>query len=303
MKIGLMLPIGENEGGRPPPFGTLTEMALRAESDGLDSLWCADHLLFRTAGKPTRGIHEAWTTLSYLAGKTRRVELGPLVLAAGFRNPALTAKMAATLHEASGGRLILGLGCGWHEPEFGAFDYPFSHRVSRFDEALQIIAPLLRHGRVDFRGRFHSAPNAELAPSAPDPVPRLLVAGKRPRMLDLVARYADAWNTAWLAEPEMLPERLEPLHDTLREVGRDPETLDVTVGIFVAFPHLLTGDEELPERVISGDAASVGRVLAGYAEHRVAHLITHLWPRTIEAVAELARAAAIARDTVPAASR
>jgi probable F420-dependent oxidoreductase len=300
MQIGLMLPIGQQAGeGRPLDFGTLTAMTRRAEDDGLDSLWCADHLLFRFPDEPTAGIHEAWTTLAYLAGATERVRLGPLVLAAGFRNPALLAKMAATLQEASGDRLILGLGCGWHEPEFDAFGYPFDHRVGRFEEALQIVVPLLREGRTDFRGRFHSAPNCELRPPAIDGGPRILIAGKGPRMLRLVARYADAWNTAWLAEAEMLDERVAPLLDTLRDAGRDPKTLEITVGIFVVFPHLLRGDEELPERVISGDVQSVGRALAAYAERGAGHLIVHLWPRSPEAVGELARAAGVARAGSP----
>ena len=135
------------------------------------STW-RDHLLFRE-GSRTEGIHEAWTVLSAVAALTSRVEIGPLVLAVPFRNPALTAKMAAELDEVSGGRLVLGLGCGWHEPEFEAFDFPFDHRVGRFEEALGIIIPLLREGRVRFEGRWHRA-NAELAPrrSAPRPACR-----------------------------------------------------------------------------------------------------------------------------------
>ena len=106
-------------------------------------MWGADHLIFRDDGQTT-GIHESWTLLTAVAAITSRVEIGPLVLALPFRNPALTAKMAVELDEVSGGRLILGLGCGWHEPEFDAFGYPFDHRVGRFEEGLEILAPLLR---------------------------------------------------------------------------------------------------------------------------------------------------------------
>ena len=125
MKIGLMLPIGQQEllvG--PDRWSLFRDMALAAEASGLDSVWCADHLLFRhdedVGARCTDGIHEAWTVLSAVAAITPRVEIGPLVLCVPFRNPALTAKMATTLDEVSGGRLILGLGCGWHEPEFDA---------------------------------------------------------------------------------------------------------------------------------------------------------------------------------------
>src|SRR5687768_18298009 len=160
MKIGLMLPLGADETGG---FTDLRAMALAAEDGGLDSVWGADHLIFRDEGTTT-GIHESWTVLTAVAAVTSRVEIGPLVLALPFRNPALTAKMAAELDEVSGGRLILGLGCGWHEPEFTAFGYPFDHRVSRFAEGLEIIIPLLRGKTVTFEGRYHRATHAELVP-------------------------------------------------------------------------------------------------------------------------------------------
>ena len=123
------MPLGADE---TRGWTDLRALALAAEEDGLDSVWGADHLIFRDEGETT-GIHESWTLLTAVAAITSRVEIGPLVLAVPFRNPALTAKMAAELDEISGGRLILGLGCGWHQPEFDAFGYPFDHRVSRFE--------------------------------------------------------------------------------------------------------------------------------------------------------------------------
>lgn len=147
-----MLPLGEDDGlGRTLTWPELRELALAAEASGLDSVWGADHLVFRNDGR-AEGIHECWTVLSAVAALTQRVEIGSLVLAVPFRNPALTAKMAAELDAVSNGRLVLGLGCGWYEPEFDAFDYPFDHRVARFEEGLEIILPLLRDGRVRFAG-------------------------------------------------------------------------------------------------------------------------------------------------------
>jgi probable F420-dependent oxidoreductase len=293
MKFGLMLPLGADE---TDGFADLRAMAIAAEEAGLDSVWGADHLIFRDDGTTT-GIHECWTVLTAVAAVTSRVEIGPLVLAMPFRNPALTAKMAVELDEVSGGRLILGLGCGWHEPEFDAFGYPFDHRVSRFDEALQILVPLLRNGRVRFEGRYHRAIDAELLPRGPRPTgPPLLIAGKGPRMMRLTARYADLWNSAWYGRPEqadVLRGRLTDLGGALDATGRDPATLTTTAGIFIAFPG---ASDDAPDRAIRGSADEIADALAGYADLGISHLIAHVFPRTPGAVTRYAEAAALARD-------
>ena len=134
----------------------------------MNSLWVADHLLgeFGEPGDPPQGMWEAWSVLSALAVATTRVELGPLVACTSFRNPTLLAKMADTLDEISGGRLVLGLGAGYHEREYRAFGYPFDHLIGRFEEALQIIHTLLRVGTIDFHGKYHDARACELRPRA-----------------------------------------------------------------------------------------------------------------------------------------
>lgn len=297
-----MLPIGQREllhgADRWTPF---RDMAIAAEEGGLDSVWCADHLLFRDPDEEgTQGIHEAWTVLAAVAAITRRVEIGPLVLCVPFRNPALTAKMATTLDEISGGRLILGLGCGWHEPEFDAFGYEYDHRVSQFAEAMEIIRPLLRTGRATYAGRWQRAADAEIVPPGPRPdgIP-ILIAGKRPRMLSLVARHADQWNAAWYGRPEAadeLRERIARLHAALDAAGRDRDTLVLTAGVFVAIGE--GGGDDRPASAITGSTAEIGAALAGYAALGVSHLVVHLWPRTVEAVARLGEAAAAARASV-----
>ena len=148
MKIGLLVfTANDRETNRKRPYETIRAIARQAETDGFDSIWLADHLLYRTPGEPTRGIWECWTRLSALAEATERVEIGTLVLCNAFRHPALLAKMATAADEVSNGRLILGVGAGWNEPEYQAFGLPFDHRVARFEEALQILGPLLREGR------------------------------------------------------------------------------------------------------------------------------------------------------------
>ena len=213
MRVGIVLPIAETDGG---PNGIMSYEAIRAvavaaEQRGFDSVWVFDHLLFRFDGVTT-GIHECWTILSAVAEATRRVELGTIVMCTGFRNAALLAKMAATLDHVSGGRLILGIGSGWHDPEFEAFGYPTDHKVSRFEEALTVITDLVRTGRADLVGTYVTARDLVLLPPARPDLP-ILVASKGPRMMDLTARHADAWNAAWFGEPD---ERL---------AGRSIETL------------------------------------------------------------------------------
>lgn len=308
MKIGLMLPLGEDEGlGRAPTWPELRDLALTAESAGLDSIWGADHLVYKD-GDTFHGIRECWTVLTAVAALTERVDIGPLVLALPFRNPALTAKMAVELDEVSNGRLILGLGCGWHEPEFDGFDYPFDHRVGRFEEGLEIVLPLLRAGQVAFSGTWHRAETPLLPPSSRDGGPPILIAGKGPRMLQLVARHADAWNAAWFGPPETateLDQRVSRLRAACQAEGRDLASITLTAGVFVSFPALARpGDEEPPENAMSGSPDEVGGMLAGFRDHGMDHLIVHLWPRRPEAVEQLGLAAEVARqlpDREPAA--
>lgn len=292
MKIGLMLPLGDDEAGG---WENLRRMAVTADREGLDSVWGADHLVFRGDDGEWRGIHESWTVLTAVAAVTERVEIGPLVLALPFRNPALTAKMAAELDTVSGGRLILGLGCGWHQPEFDAFGYPFSHRVGRFAEGLEILVPLLRGESVTFEGKWHRAEDAKLLPEPVRPGLPILIAGKQPRMLGLVARRANQWNAAWYGDPadaEELRTRLANLHAALDESGRDPATLELTAGIFVA----TADDDRAAKTAIRGDTSQIADALSRYAELGISHLIVHTWPRTPDSVARLAEAATMARE-------
>lgn len=239
MKIGLVLPMNDADGPGAASWPALARLARHAEDGGIDSLWLYDHLIFRMPGEEEDGIHEATTLLAAVAAVTSRAELGTIVLGTAFRPPALTAKMAATIDEIANGRLILGLGTGWHEPEYTAFGYPFDHRVGRFEEALAIIQPLIRGERVTFQGRFHQVEDAVLIPAPPRPkrlpgrIP-VLIAAKGERMLRLTARHADAWNMAWFGLPtERADERLAGLRAACEAEGRDPSTIEVTVGVTV----------------------------------------------------------------------
>ncbi len=244
LQLGLMLRLGEVgvPVWRTVGWAELQELAKLAEDVGFDSLFLEDHLIFRDqpgrlpmpAGM-SRGGGECFTALAALAAVTSRVTLGPFVACTSFRNPALLAKMVDTIEEISGGRFILGLGAGWHEPEYTAFGYPFDHLASRFDEALQIIVPLLREGHVDFQGRYYTARDCELRPRGPRPQgPSIWIGASGPRMLGLVARYADGYNTVWPTRPGPMQERFAAVDAACREAGRDPSTLLHTSGAFVS---------------------------------------------------------------------
>jgi alkanesulfonate monooxygenase SsuD/methylene tetrahydromethanopterin reductase-like flavin-dependent oxidoreductase (luciferase family) len=265
VKVGLMLPQAPQDGaGRS--WREIAMMARRAEAGGADSVWVADHFLYRPGDHPEVGYHEAWTLLAALAASTSRVEIGALVLATSFRPPGLLAKMAATLDDVADGRLILGLGCGWHEPEYRAFGYPFDHRVGRFEEALEVIVPLLRGERVTFAGRWTQAEDAVLLPP-PRRRPRILIAAKGQRMLRLTARHADQWQTAWFGLPD---DRWRSRHADFvaacEDEDRDPASLEMTVGVDVGSP---AGDG--PVATLPLDAGAIADALAAWAAEGVGH--------------------------------
>lgn len=309
MKIGVVLPIAQEETATPvPSYAEIRDVAKAAEDGGLDSIWVYDHLLFRFDGEET-GIHECWTILAALAEATSRVELGTIVMCTSFRNAALLAKMAGTLDHVSGGRLILGIGCGWHDPEYEAFGYPTDHKVGRFEEALTIIRSLIRDGRADLDGRWMTARDAVLIPPARPDIP-ILIAAKRPRMLELTARHADAWNLAWFGAPdERWAGARQALAAACAAVGRDPATLERTVGVNVRYPDLVgsTGtasqDDEARDEPSLDGKAEIAAGLAAYADEGTGHVIAALEPTTPEAVARFAEAARTfrARAGAPAA--
>lgn len=295
MKVGAILQIDDYyEGAGPiPAYATMRTLALQAEEAGFDSLWVADHLLYRPDESTpwiaeTQAVWECWTILAALAEATTRVELGTWVLCTQFRNPALLAKMAATLDEVSGGRIILGLGAGWHRPEFDAFGIPWDHKVDRFEEALRIIAPLLREGTVDFQGTYYRAARCELAPRGPRPrgLP-ILIGAKRPRMLRLAARYADSWNHSgpYSAFPTSRAELLAGLDAACAEVGRDPATLEVTASLRAVYPG--AGHLSAQWDTDASKPGEVAEMLRAYEALGVSHVFCEFLPATPAALALL----------------
>lgn len=295
MRIGVVLPMGSHI-GPPRPFDEVRAFARHAEALGLDSLWVFDHVILRFPDQPEAGTLEGWTTLALLAAATERIGIGSLVLGLRFRNPALLAKMAVTLDEASGGRLTLGVGAGWHEPEYDAFGWPNDHRLGRTEESLAILRGLLDGDRVTYTGRWERADDAVLLPPPARRIP-ILSSSRRGRMARIVARYADAWNGAWMARPDdpELVARVEELHRACDEVGRDPAEIELTAGVSVRYPD---ADEPSPTRGrgdISGEPAAVAESLAAFAEGGYSQLMVWLGPMDQHGLDRLAESVALLR--------
>lgn len=239
MGLSLMLPIAEmNAVDNDSPvdgFWDVARMAKLAIEVGFDMLWLPDHFILKLErhGGEARGVWECWTTAAGIAATLPGTPIGTMVAATSFHNPGSIAKMAETIDDISGGNFVLGLGCGWHEDEYDMYGLPYDHRVGRFEEALQIISPLVRTGRATFEGEYYQARNAVNFPRGPrwqEGGPPLLFGAQQPRMMRLTALYADAWDADWQDDPAVVAERMTTLDEACLAVGRDPFGLIRTGG-------------------------------------------------------------------------
>jgi alkanesulfonate monooxygenase SsuD/methylene tetrahydromethanopterin reductase-like flavin-dependent oxidoreductase (luciferase family) len=293
LKVGVQLPEVE----RLVRWPELRNMAQTAEGVGFDSLWVGDHLLYQRPDGNV-GPWEVWTSLAGLAEATKRVEIGPLVAATSFHSPPMLAKMAATVDEISGGRLILGLGAGWNEPDYTAFGFPYDQRVSRFEEAFTIIRTLLREGHIDFSGRFYEARDCELLPRGaverhPNGPP-LMIGSTSPRMLAITAPHIDMWNE-WHDRYGNSPDKVAPLmnavDDAARTAGRDPADIARTVTVLVHLTGGVGRRSSYAEPTPPHDGThpeEMAAILRRYADAGISHVQLVLDPITVESIAECA---------------
>ena len=272
-------------------------MIRTAEEVGFDSIWFGDHFLYRMPDGAAEGPWDAWSTLAAAAAITNRVELGPFVTPLGFYNPAVLAKKAATVDEISGGRLILGVGAGWNEPEFRAYGVPFDHRISRFEEAFTIVRSLLQDGHVDFEGAYYSARDCELVPQSRPGGPPIMVGSAGERMLHITLPHVQAWNV-WFTDTGNSPAGVAPLLEKIAavcaKVGRDPTTVDATMAVMVRLPEgrgRRMGDySEQATKPLEGPPEAIAEELGAYARAGAKHVQLVLDPITIESIEALAPA-------------
>jgi alkanesulfonate monooxygenase SsuD/methylene tetrahydromethanopterin reductase-like flavin-dependent oxidoreductase (luciferase family) len=212
-------------------------LALRAEAIGFDTIWIADELLWRMDDGAPRGCWDGVSLAGAVAVVTSKAKVGSWVLSALHRNPAIIAKTAETLDELSGGRFTFGLGAGHEWPgQAHAFGLPEDRIFARFEEALEIIVPLIRAGHADFEGEFHAARDLPQQPRGPRPgTMPLLIGGNGPKGQRAAVRYADIYSCyveERAAVDEVAP-RLRSMEAICAELGRDPASIGRSVGVSV----------------------------------------------------------------------
>lgn len=221
IQLGFTMPADQLDKTRRTTFVADLNRALTLVHGHFDAAWFIDHLQFGDAD-----VLEGFTALSYMAALHPQLKFGHTVLCQSFRNPALLAKMGATLQFLSGGRFLFGIGAGWHAEEYHAYGYAFPAagvRVQQLAEALQIIKALWTEPQTTFTGKHYQVKAAYCEPK-PEPIPPIMVGAFGPKMLRLTARYADGWNVSSTGI-QRYRHLVGEFERACAEVGRDPTTV------------------------------------------------------------------------------
>ena len=240
MRVGLALPHYDTSlAGEPASWEGVKRVARLAESSGFDSLWVSDHVFLDWSkyGGPSTAQRalECWTTMAAVAAVTDRVRVGSMALCNDFRHPGLVAKMAASFDVLSGGRLELGLGAGWYEPEYAALGIEFDPpgvRIARLGEAAEVIRSLWS-GPTTHSGRYYELHDAICLPGPVRALPSIWFGGKGDYLIKTAALHADGWNFAWMGAEDTYRERAAVADKTCEGLGRDPASLRRSVGVYV----------------------------------------------------------------------
>jgi alkanesulfonate monooxygenase SsuD/methylene tetrahydromethanopterin reductase-like flavin-dependent oxidoreductase (luciferase family) len=282
MDVGLMIPQGwkgEYAGWRPADAWARTmELARDAEARGFGSGWLFDH--FHTVPEPTDEItFESFSTLTAVAMITERLRLGHMVICTGFRNPALTAKLASTIDVISNGRFELGIGAGWKEDEWRAYGYGFPtlrERVDALGDHLEVITRMLGPGRATYEGEQASVRGAINVPKGiQEHIPVIVGGNGRNRIMRYAVRYADELNYVFLSPDEIVARRPE-VEEACAEVGRDPGTLAISV--YARDENVREASQARVDLMAAYERAGLSRVVA----------FPTRWSPTVEAQAAFA---------------
>ncbi len=236
-----------------------------------DTIWVEDH--FQWSSRP---VVECWTALSYLAAQYPDFTFGSLVLGQSYRNPALTAKMMATLHWLTGGRTVAGIGAGWKQDEHEAYGWPFPAartRIEQLEDAVNIIRAMWTQSPASYTGKHYSIKDAYCEPRPTPPPPLLIAGGGEQLTLRLVAQYAD-WMNVGFRNAATYARKLEALRRHCANAGRDYDAIKKTYFGFVS----ITRDGATPElrgdlHIIYGTPDDVAKELKEFVELGVEHFI------------------------------
>lgn len=274
---------------------------LQRLSPHIAGLWVTDHFFWDD--KPT---YEAWTVLSYIAGRWPDITFGPAVLGQSYRNPALLAKMGATLQRLSGGRFIMAIGAGWKEDEYLAYGYPYPDaktRLQQLEDTLEILKRMWSEpGKVTYHGEHYQITGAYCEPK-PDPIPTLIVGGGGRTTTKLAVKYADWWNMPDAPFSEY-SKRLDYIADHCDALGRDPDTLRLTwfgrlaVGKTMDDALALSGGRWTPDNAFCGTPQQVVEQMGPFLEAGVDYYMVE-----IQGVRDPDVAAMITEDVIPAVQR
>ena len=277
MRVGVTLKMYDYATYRPKTLAEIADQARLAEEVGFDSVWVMDHVFIqRQSGRVM--AHEPLISLARVAAATSRITFGTLVLNHAFRQVGQLARQAAALADMSAGRFVLGLGAGWHRPEFYALGLPYDHRVSRLEEAAGPLQRLLKGERVSAADRWVRLTEASIAVTSPPPP--LWIAAEGPRMLALAAR-ADGWNHAYWGgdDTKRFQFALNGLRRELDRIERGHDEIEVSASI-ACVPG---GWHEVPggfreDEVAVGPPARIAEVIQDYAQAGAQHVILSLSP-------------------------
>ena len=301
MRIGLITQLHGRPGGDTPPptWSSIRERALLAEDVGFDMFVYEDVLMYR-GEEATDGVWESVAISAAVAEATSTLSFGQSVINSPYRSPAMTVSIAETLNEISGGRYVLGIGAG-NSPtsDYEGFGFATDKRYSRFAEAIEIIHSLARTGSVDFQGDFYSAKEGEIILRGPSDL-WINVAAGGPKMLDLVAQYADAWNWwAWDETIEQCSARLLPILERLNDAcmtqGREPESLERTLDVYSIIAPGLEADTGM-DNPIRGSAPEIASAIGALGSLGIDEVRCDVFPKTPAGIEAMAPVVAMVHD-------